>query len=105
MSDLQELQYPIDQAIFAELLPCLPPTWKKTKLVASQPPSGRSMKMRIEALGQPGAASPSDELQAAVRELFVLNNRFNSGLLAIEYSYELLPDGKWSFAGDYKYAD
>jgi hypothetical protein len=105
MSSLQELQFPIDQAIFAELLPCLPAHWGKAKLLASQKSGGTRLSVRIDGLGQSGVAAPSDELQSKIRELFVLNNQFNSGLIGIEYSYSREPDGKWSFAGDYQYAD
>jgi hypothetical protein len=103
MISLQKLQFPIDRAIFADLLPCLPRHWTKAKLIASQRSGGTSLNIRIDSLGQSGAVVASDDLQAKVRELFVLNNQFNSHLNSIEYHYELRPDGKWSFAGDYKY--
>jgi hypothetical protein len=107
MSQLQSLQFPIDQAIFAEVLESVPPTWSRARLDAKvQGGSADSliMSVRIDSLGQPGIAAPTDELQAKVRELFLLNERFKTDLRGISYSYERTPSGKWSFAGDYDYA-
>jgi len=105
MSSLQELQFPIDQSIFAELLPCLPAHWTKATLLASQKSGGTRLSVRIDGHGQSGLAAASDELQSKIRELFVLNNQFNSGLIGIDYVYARQADGKWSFAGDYRYAE
>jgi hypothetical protein len=105
MSSLQELQFPVDQAIFAELLPCLPAHWTKARLLASQKSDGTGLKVRIDGQGQSGLAVPSDDLQSKIRELFVLNSQFNSGLIGIDYAYARQPDGQWSFSGDYRYAD
>lgn len=105
MSTLQELQFPIDQAIFAALLSCLPPAWSKARLLATQTLDGTRTSVRIDGQGQSGAAIPSDDLQGKVRALFVLNNKFNTRLVGIDYTYARQPDGKWSFAGDYDYAD
>ena len=107
MSQLQSLQFPIDQAIFAEVLGSIPPAWSRARLDAKlQGGSADSIQLsvRIDSLGQPGIATPTDELQAKVRELFLLNERFKTDLRGITYSYELTPSGKWSFGGDYDYA-
>jgi len=105
MSPLQERQFPIDQAIFEELLRCLPQGWTKATLVAEQDAGGTSMRVSVDGAGQPGLAPVGDELLAKVRELFVLNNQFNTELKGIRYSYAKGADGKWSFEGDYQYAD
>jgi hypothetical protein len=107
MSQLQALQFPIDQAIFAGVLESIPPTWSRARLDAKvQGGSADSliMSVHIDSLGQSGIATPTDGLQAKVRELFVLNERFKTDLRGITYNYELTPSGKWSFAGDYDYA-
>ena len=106
MSELQDLQLPIDRAIFAEVLPCLPKTWTGAKLEASHPgasPTGAKLSIRIDGLGQPGLALPSDALQDRVRELFLLNERFNTRLRGMVYTYTRQPDGRWSFLGEYQY--
>jgi hypothetical protein len=105
VSSLQERQFPIDQAIFGELLRCLPRGWAKATLVAEQDAGGASMRVGVDGAGQRGQATVSDELLAKVRELFVLNHQFNTDLKVIRYSYARGADGKWSFAGDYEYAD
>jgi hypothetical protein len=54
-------------------------------------------------LGQPGVAFVSDALQDRIRELFLLNQRFHTGLRRILYTYNRQPDGRWSFKGAYDY--
>jgi hypothetical protein len=107
MSQLQSLQFPIDQSIFGEVLESIPPTWSRARLdVKLQGGSADNivLNVRIDSLGQPGAATPTDALHEKVRELFLLNERFKTDLRGISYSYERTPSGKWSFAGDYDYA-
>jgi hypothetical protein len=106
MSQLQDLQFPIDRAIFAEVLACIPKTWTRAKLEArSQDASagGTKMTIRIDALGQPGIALVSDASQDRVRELFLLHQRFGVSLRGIVYTYNRQPDGRWSFVGDYDF--
>jgi hypothetical protein len=107
MSQLQELQFPIDQAIFAEVLKALPKGWTRARLEAKASeigPTSTRISVRIDGLGQPGVAVVSDELQDRVRELFSLNERFKTDLVGIDYSYSLDPDGRWDFSGDYDYS-
>ena len=99
MATLQDLQFPIDQAIAAELLRCLPRTWVRATLIASR------AAVQIEGSGQAGEATASHELETRVRELFVLNEQFKTDLAGIEYTYTCDADGRWSFVGDYKYPD
>ncbi len=105
MTQLQDLQFPIDQRIFAEVVACLPPGWTRATLEAGKTTSGTTttMAVKIDGGGQPGIALASDALQAAVREFFLLNERYNTGLRRIVYTYTARPDGRWSFAGDYDY--
>jgi len=107
MSQLQQLQGPIDQAIFAEVLACIPKDWVKVRLdatVLSEGPGGTKMSIRLEALGQTGIGIVSDELQDKVRELFLVNAKFNTELQGIHYEYALdASDGRWTFDGEYDY--
>jgi len=107
MSQLHDLQFHIDQAIFTEVLACIPRAWKNAKLEASSRDTsgnGSSVAIRIDAMKQPGIALVSDPLQSQVRELFLLNKRFKTGLRRIVYTYSQQPDGRWSFVADYEYA-
>ena len=79
MATLQDLQFPIDQAISAELLRCLPRTWVRATLIASR------AAVQIEGSGQAGEATASHELETRVRELFVLNEQFKTDLAGIEF--------------------
>lgn len=106
MTQLQDLQFPIDQQIFAEVLACLPPDWTRATLEVWKPTSsapGSSLAIKIDGGGQPGIALVSDALQDRVRALFLLNERFKTGLRRILYAYVQRPDGRWSFTGDYDY--
>jgi hypothetical protein len=70
MSELQRLQGAIDQAMFAEVIRCLPKNWTKVRLdasIVSEGPGGTKMSIRLDALGQPGVAIVSDELQDKIR--------------------------------------
>jgi hypothetical protein len=107
MSELQQLQFPVDRAIYAEVLACLPGTWNRATLRASSEeaaPGDVRMAVRIDGMGQPGIALVSDALQDRVRELFLLNQRFRTGLRGIVYTYQQRSDGRWSFLADYDYA-
>lgn len=108
MNQLQDLQFPIDQSIFAAVLACIPSDWGRAQLVASVEESAgsrsaTSMSVRIDALSQPGIALVSDELQDRVRELFLVNAKFKTNLRGITYNYTRNADGRWLFKGDYAY--
>ena len=103
---LQDQQFPIDQAIYTQLLACLPEGWSRVKLLANLQPANngtQGMSIRIDGLGQPGIALVSDQLEGQVRELFLLNQRYRTGLRGISYSYTRQPTGHWAFAADYQY--
>jgi hypothetical protein len=107
VSALQQKQFPIDRAIFAEVLACIPDAWTHVRLYASvreTSSAGTTMSLSLDGSGQPGLAIVSDALQEEVRKLFLLNGRFNSNLRAISYAYERRPDGRWSFNASYEYA-
>jgi hypothetical protein len=108
MSQLQQLQAPIDQAILHALLGCLPPAWTKAVLeahVVGDGASGTRMSLRIDGCGQPGAALVDDGLQASVRELFLLNSKFRTELQGIRYDCTRdARDGNWRFDAEYEYA-
>ncbi|MCK6586852.1 MAG: hypothetical protein L6Q76_04630 [Polyangiaceae bacterium] len=107
MSALQQRQFPIDRAIFGEVLACLPSSWRRVKLVAAvkqTSSSGVVMDVRLDGFGQPGIASVSEVLMGKIRELFLLNNQFHTNLRGISYTYTLEPDGKWAWSADYTYA-
>ena len=107
MSQLQQLQFPIDKAIFEEVLAGLPPGWTRASLdvkVTHLSAEGASYGIRIDGLGQPGLATVSDELQNRVRELFLLNERFKTDLIGFTYTYTQAPDGRWAFEADYEYS-
>jgi hypothetical protein len=100
-------QFPIDQAIFAEVLDAIPSNWKRVKLVASikqTDSSGTAMDVKLDGLGQTGAATAGEPLMDQLRALFLLNDEFNTNLRGITYSYTLQPDGKWAWSADYAYA-
>ena len=106
MSSLPELQRPIDEAIYVEVLACMPKGWKKCKLVASEtksPSGGVNMKVSIDGMGQPGLAVVSDALEDRVRQLFLLHGKFSTELRGIEYSYTLRPDGRWAWEATFDY--
>jgi hypothetical protein len=107
MSALQVRQFAIDQKIFAEVLACLPSSWSEVRLeagVTETSPAGTSMQVKLDGLGQAGAAVASEELIDRVRELFVLNEEFNTDLRRISYGYTRQPDGNWAWSADYDYA-
>lgn len=100
-------QFPIDRAIFAEVIDSIPSSWKRVKLVASiarTDSSGIALDVKLDGLGQLGVAPASGPLIDQLRELFALNDEFNTKLRAITYTYTLGPDGKWAWSGDYDYA-
>ena len=106
MSTLQQLQYTIDRAIHREVLGALPSSWTRAKLeatVAGKSVTTTQMSVQVDALGQSGIALVSDPLQDKVRELFLLNDQFNTGLQALSYAYSKDPDGRWAFTQNYKY--
>ena len=105
MTLLQSQQFDIDRAIFTELLACLPDSWTVATLAASsnRTEGQTSIALRIDGLGQSGIALVSDPLQDRVRELFLLNERFHTGLRGIIYNYQKRPDGQWTFVASYSY--
>lgn len=107
MSALQQRQFPIDRTIFGEVLACIPSSWSQVKLVAlvkQTSNSGVTMDVRLDGVGQPGIAPVSDPLMDRIRELFFLNDEFNTHLRGISYTYKREPDGKWAWSADYEYA-
>lgn len=106
MSELHELQFPLDQKIFTEVLNCLPKEWTRAKLEVSasgNASGGDEMAIRIDPQRQHGIAIVSDALQDAIRELFLLYKRFNNPLKGMTYSYQRRPDGRWTFVSQYSY--
>jgi hypothetical protein len=61
------------------------------------------MEISISGEGQPGIALVSDELQTALRGLFLLYERHQVPLKSATYTYDQRPDGRWSFQGAYEY--
>lgn len=108
MSDLVRRQIDVDRAIFGAVLGCLPPEWTRARLrarVARTGPEGIELELSIDAMGQEGIAIVSDELQDAVRALFLLHEQHSTNLAGLAYSYERRADGRWAFSADLDYAD
>lgn len=104
---LQDLQFPIDRAIFAEVLEGLPPQWTRAELqVQATRVSATESRysIRIDGLGQPGLATVTDALQDHIRELFLLNERFKTDLIGLTYTYTRADDGRWAFEAEYEYS-
>jgi len=107
VSVLQQQQLPLDRAIFGEVLACIPEGWTRVQLDASireTSAAETTMALSLLGMGQAGVAVVSDRLQGEVRRLFLLNERFNTNLRGIMYTYEQKPDGRWSFSATYEYA-
>lgn len=103
MTDLQTEQLPIDRALFAAVLGSIPRDWTRAALRVRMGPSEGAFDVTIDPLGQPGLATPSDDVFSAVRQLQQLHLRHATGMTAMDCTYERRPDGRWSFAAKYAY--
>jgi hypothetical protein len=103
---LQIEQQPIDRKIGQEILRALPPEWKSALLTAERhAKDGGSETYRItlgSQKGEPGVALVSDELQGAIRALFLLHAKHETELKLARYIVEHGPKG-WNLVSEFEY--
>ncbi|MCY1016431.1 hypothetical protein [Pyxidicoccus sp. MSG2] len=104
---LQEEQLPIDRELGGAVLALLPSQWDAASLRAERQPgtdSSESYVLSIEPLAVgSGTVVPDEEVQLAVRKLFLLHRRYTTGLRSACYVFRRKPDGRWAFTADFQY--
>lgn len=98
---LQDEQFHIDRQIGAAALQCITADIHKFFLVAEKSPSGMSVELESE--DNSDMLSPSEDVIAAVRELFLLNDKYETGLTNMKYTFTKKDNGKWGFESDFSY--
>jgi hypothetical protein len=106
--NIQIKQMPIDQRISDELFGVLPDGWKAVHLEARRivaGPNSESYRIQISSPeNKPGVATVSDELQTAIRELFLLHKKHKTGMCLARY---ILENGRkgWNLVSEFEYDD
>lgn len=104
---LQEEQLTIDRELGGAVLALLPPDWTAASLQAERKSGAAGSEgytLSIEPLaGSSGIVVPDEEVQLAVRKLFLLHQRYATGLRGASYVFRRKPDGRWSFTVDFQY--
>ncbi|WP_426733228.1 hypothetical protein [Myxococcus faecalis] len=108
-TELSEEQLPIDRELGAAVLSLLPDEWTGALLrVERVPGEEEAERYRIQLTptgkGQ-GSVTPDEEVEVAVQKLFLLHQRFKTGLQSISYTYRQKKDGSWGQVGEYEYDD
>ena len=100
---LQDEQFHIDRQLGSAALRCVTSDIKKFYLIAEKTQSG--MSIALESDDNSDILSPSEDVFTAVRELFLLNDKYKTDLNGIKYTFEQKDNGKWGFVSDFSYQD
>ncbi len=105
---IQIAQQPVDNEISAALFGVLPEDWGGIRIEARRTVVGAGAESyRIDLIStenKPGLAFVSDELQDAVRKLFLLHKRHNTNLCLARYILQQGLDG-WNLVSEFEYDD
>lgn len=105
---IQIAQQPIDQEISDALFNVLPASWTGIKLEARRTVTGPTSESYqiglLSTQNKPGLAIVSDELQDAIRRLFLLHKRYKTGVRLARYILEEGPRG-WALVSEFEYED
>jgi len=103
---IQIAQQPIDKEVSDELFRVLPESWRGIRMEARrivQGPGSESYRIELVSTeNKPGLAFPSDELQDAIRKLFLLHKRYSTNLSLARYILEEGPNG-WRLVSEFEY--
>jgi hypothetical protein len=105
---IQLAQQPIDREISDALFGVLPDGWTGIQLEARKTvlgPGSESYRISmVSTQNKPGIASVSEELQDAIRKLFVLHKQYGTGMVLARYILEEGPNG-WGLVSEFEYDD
>lgn len=105
---IQLAQQPIDREISDALFGVLPRGWAGIQLEARLNIVGANSESYqisiISTQNKPGFASISDDLQTAIRNLFLLHKQYKTGMILARYILEEGPNG-WGLVSEFKYKD
>lgn len=103
---IQVAQQPIDRKMSDALFGVLPEGWAGIRLEARRQvtgPTSESYRIELKSTeGLPGLASVSEELEDAVRQLFMLHRRYATDLSLARYLLEEGPAG-WGLVSEFEY--
>ncbi|MCP3058618.1 hypothetical protein LXT21_07525 [Myxococcus sp. K38C18041901] len=108
-TEISDEQLPIDRELGAAVLSLLPDEWTGALLTVEKVPGegdAERYHIQIAPTGKgKGSVTPDEDVELAVQKLFLLNQRFKTGLKSIAYTYRQKKDGSWGQVGEYEYDD
>jgi len=104
---IQIEQQPIDERIGQAMMEAMPTHWQGIALNVERNGEADAERYTIDLgplQGEPGLAIVSDELQDAIRELYLLHRSHGTGMRVARYFVQ--PDGdEWKLVSEFEYDD